>query len=291
MTITIQPPVWSFNEDSTPCSCCWATNAIEGDLWTCDRTNKQWFITDPQVISRPEPHNWCECDGSCNNPLHTESNLILAQAYMRGISWGDILQIWENEQLSKLSEEEKNAIKKRQEEELAKEEALYMIEKERRRIEDSVRRHEIVANYKSNKGRKEMRPCRYLYSCNGDRKTGGARPTTLHISSECWNYEYHDPITGKLVVSHTCMHLHPGEEGWCKEWEKNRLFNPPQIQAPPSRQIQAPAHRVFHNNKENRDHRDRKPFNFRTQKPQPQQEPAKQKKNTMFDVLNDSDSD
>jgi hypothetical protein len=311
--ITIQPPVWAFDEDSTPCSCCWATNAIEGDKWICNETNKQWLITDPHASHDPHTlHSWYECKGNCPNPLHNDSNLILAQASMRGIGWGDILQIWEDEELAKLSEAEKNAMKQKQEEELAKEEAMYKIDKERRRIEDSVRRHEIVANYKGNKGRKEMRPCRYLYSCNGDRKTGGARPSTLHITTECWNYEYHDPITKKLVISHTCMHLHPGEEGWCKEWETNRLFVPSgaQQQQPQQQQHQStrfsrphssypphtsqrpnqPPHRAFHNNnnKETRyNTQTRTPVNFRTLPPAPQ--PKKQ--NTIFDALNDSDSD
>ena len=55
-----------------------------------------------------------------------------------------------------------------------------------------------------------------------------ARPTTLHVSSECWRYEYVDPETGRKVRVHTCNWLHPGEDGWQTEWNANRNFKPAQ---------------------------------------------------------------
>ena len=81
-----------------------------------------------------------------------------------------------------------------------------------------VRRGDAVA--------KKPTPCSRLYSCVGDKSTGGAKPTTRHISSECWSHERTDPRTGQKVVKHVCPWLHPGEEGWMAEWETNRGWKP-----------------------------------------------------------------
>jgi len=69
-------------------------------------------------------------------------------------------------------------------------------------------------------------PCARLYSCVGDKKSGGAKPTTLHVSSECWSHERVCPQTGDLLKPHKCPWLHPGEAGWRAEWNTNRLFKP-----------------------------------------------------------------
>jgi len=47
---------------------------------------------------------------------------------------------------------------------------------------------------------------------------------TALTGSQCWAWEYNDPTTGKLVVKHTCSHLHPGEEDWLAEWNHNRSY-------------------------------------------------------------------
>lgn len=74
--------------------------------------------------------------------------------------------------------------------------------------------------------KKIPQPCKKLYSCEGDKKTGGAKPTTLHVSSECWAHEYTHAQTGQRVVKHQCPWLHPDEEGWHAEWDTNRNFRP-----------------------------------------------------------------
>ena len=68
--------------------------------------------------------------------------------------------------------------------------------------------------------------CARLYSCVGDKKSGGARPTTKHVSSECWSHERVCPETGALLKPHKCPWLHPGEAGWRAEWNTDRLFKP-----------------------------------------------------------------
>ena len=73
---------------------------------------------------------------------------------------------------------------------------------------------------------KNGRLCTRLYSCVGDKASGGARPTTMHVSSECWSHERVDPVSGKLLAPHKCPFLHPGEPGWHAEWTMNRLWKP-----------------------------------------------------------------
>ena len=73
---------------------------------------------------------------------------------------------------------------------------------------------------------KKACPCARLYSCVGDKSTGGARPTTKHVSSECWSHERKCPETGALLTPHKCPWLHPGEPGWLPQWTNDRLFKP-----------------------------------------------------------------
>jgi uncharacterized membrane protein YgcG len=87
---------------------------------------------------------------------------------------------------------------------------------------------------------KNGRLCTRLYSCVGDKASGGARPTTMHVSSECWSHERVCPQTGALLTPHKCPFLHPGEPGWHAEWTANRLWQPAAAPAAP-----APAVRVW----------------------------------------------
>jgi hypothetical protein len=81
---------------------------------------------------------------------------------------------------------------------------------------------------------KKDTPCARLYSCVGDKKSGGAKPTTKHVSSECWSHERKCPETGALLKPHKCPWLHPGEPGWRPEWNTDRLWKP--AAAPPPAQ-------------------------------------------------------
>jgi len=73
---------------------------------------------------------------------------------------------------------------------------------------------------------KKNAPCARLYSCVGDKSTGGLKPTTRHVSSECWSHERIDPETGELLTPHKCPWLHPGEPGWLPQWNMDRLWRP-----------------------------------------------------------------
>ena len=80
---------------------------------------------------------------------------------------------------------------------------------------------------------KKACPCARLYSCVGDKSTGGARPTTKHVSSECWSHERKCPETGALLTPRKCPWLHPGEPGWLPQWTNDRLFKPAAPPPPP----------------------------------------------------------
>jgi len=75
-------------------------------------------------------------------------------------------------------------------------------------------------------------PCSRLYSCEGDKSSGGAKPTTMYVSSECWSHERTCPKTGRLLTPHCCPWQHPGEEGWNPHWNRNRLWRPAAAPAP-----------------------------------------------------------
>jgi hypothetical protein len=78
---------------------------------------------------------------------------------------------------------------------------------------------------------KIAQPCKKLYSCEGGGSKGGvAKPTTLHVSSECWAHEYTD-ASGKRVVKHVCQWLHPGESGWLPQWQADRNYRPDAVAA------------------------------------------------------------
>jgi hypothetical protein len=171
-------------------------------------------------------HEMIHCDGHCSNPLHTASNIQLAHSEYSGLSWGDLDQLWAEEETAHLTKKQRASLSAEKEAKQAQEDAAAELEALSRKLASKARDHEIKAGYKCNKGKKESTPCKYLYNPQGDRSTGGARPTTLHITTECWSHAYTDPATGERIEKHACWFLHPNEPGWCKEWETNRLFRP-----------------------------------------------------------------
>jgi hypothetical protein len=95
-----------------------------------------------------------------------------------------------------------------------------------RKIEEKVAEEARRSLKKGQQVEKNGRLCSRLYSCVGDKHNGGAKPTTMHVSSECWSHERVCPETGKLLTPHKCPFLHPGEPGFHKEWMTNRLWVP-----------------------------------------------------------------
>ena len=148
------------------------------------------------------------------------------------------------------------------------EEAKALLAYQQRRIEEKVadeskmrlNRDQLKSGLKMVKN---GRLCTRLYSCVGAAATGGAKPTTMHVSSECWSHERvtpefastwlerhgldpkkgaeflpagmvaklqadasaaHTESNPTLLTPHKCSFLHPGEAGWRAEWNANRLF-------------------------------------------------------------------
>jgi hypothetical protein len=75
---------------------------------------------------------------------------------------------------------------------------------------------------------KNGRICTRCYSCEGNKQTdwedGGkkARPSTLHVSSECFTHA--EFLAGR--IREDCPFLHHGDAGWHAEWDTNFLWDP-----------------------------------------------------------------
>jgi hypothetical protein len=75
---------------------------------------------------------------------------------------------------------------------------------------------------------KNGRVCTRIYSCVGNKTTdwedGGkkARPSTLHVSSEC--FAHAEFMAGR--IRDDCPFLHCGDKGWHTEWDRNFLWDP-----------------------------------------------------------------
>lgn len=231
---SFERPIWAFSEEELPCRCCSPGFAMEDDLWQC-KQGPAWQVVD-EIPDLAQPHDFSVCDGSCGNPTHNKSNLQLAYAEFNGVGWGDLDQMWMDEELATLSDAERTrrdaeAEAKRQEEERQSE-----LEHQSRIITNKVRDHAIWAGCKDHKGKTMAIPCKFLYDCQKDGKTGCSRPTSLSVVSgtkgECWSYCYTCPETGKTIRptlpdgSPVCRALHPGQPGWLKEWDTNRNFRP-----------------------------------------------------------------
>ena len=78
---------------------------------------------------------------------------------------------------------------------------------------------------------KNGRLCTRLYSCVGTKQTGGARPTTLHVSSE--GFTHRAFLAG--TVKEDCPFAHPGDSSWHAEWMTNCNWRPATQAAEPVR--------------------------------------------------------
>jgi hypothetical protein len=142
------------------------------------------------------------------------------------MSWGDL--IYDEEQAALAAEAP--AQKAAREAKRRHEEREMILGVEAYRMEKEAQLVELRSKMGLKRGeapRKAAIPCKKLYSCVGDKKTGGAKPTTMHVSSECWAWEYTDPRDKKKKCPHSCPWIHPGEDGWHAEWMKDRTWKAP----------------------------------------------------------------
>lgn len=182
------------------------------------------------------PHSTDFCEGNCpQHPLLRgavlEMHLALSQY---GMTWGDIAYF------DDLAKEASKTLQQRQKEanQRAAEELMRSLDAESFTMKTHAERMAIVSRQGVKRGdaaRKVQRPCKWLY-CNEhapksqwrrDKDGKLCAPRVEHMTgAQCWAWEYTDPKTKQVKRPHTCPYLHPGEEGWHKEWETNAYWDP-----------------------------------------------------------------
>lgn len=246
MTIPVSNPVdssWVFSLDPSthPCRCCDAPRAMDHNdgYWHCDIQNRTWVILDSSFDAYAK-HTDHQCLGSCcQHPLLDSTVFSMIHAEALDLFWGDLILANETAVLASETSEMRSV---READDLAKELtrqlAIKAADMERYARLKAQTNTEMV---KANNGkkiaiiRKIQEPCKWLYldesapkhEWRTSRVGKPEPPYRLYLTgAECWAYEYHDPKTGKLQVKHTCDHLHPDEEGWMTEWNKDRRWRP-----------------------------------------------------------------
>ena len=182
------------------------------------------------------PHSSQLCSGSCpDHPLLTTSFLRAERLYTQwGIGWGDTVY---DEMVQEEKNESADAKQKRLNAAAAADlqaslgiqsfDMKNYAEEVAITVRKGLKRHE--------ESKKICKPCKWLY-CNeaapkalwfkgADGKL--CAPKVSYVTgAQCWAHEYVDPKTQVKKAPHKCPYLHPGEEGWCSEWQKNSLFSP-----------------------------------------------------------------
>lgn len=215
----------SNEPNSSPCGCC-GLIALDNGMWNCCNSNRSWLVLEtPPDMS--QPHDIRVCDGrGCR--FHKFNSLELSRWHRgmsAGVSLGDL--DYQEQQL---------ALAQMSPEELARRRYLEAVADQKKQLElqsyemrNVAERVAIRAHIGVGRGQqvvKKPQPCKKLYDCKPGARCG-AEPTTLHVSTECWGWEYKDPATGKMLRPHTCPWLHPGEPGWLAQWNTNRNYKPP----------------------------------------------------------------
>ncbi len=210
-----------------PCDCCSPVTAWDDDQWTCSRLGRTYTLVD-SMPNMSVAHTAEFCDGNCSNPFHSADYRTLTKGVRLGLYWGDLCMMWEQEEFNRLSAADQQAKLEKDASDLAEERRVGKIRSEANHIASKARDHEIRAHCRENVGKKIRTPCKYLYNCVGDKHSGGAKPTTKHITTECWSHSYIDPLTKKRIEKKACWYTHPGEDGWCPEWVQDRFYRPPE---------------------------------------------------------------
>jgi hypothetical protein len=259
-------PIWRYDptEKTFPCGCCSPTHAMEDGLWTCQRRTstmgfQSWRIID-EDIDLTLPHDIMVCNGRCGDPWHAQLYEI-EQCEMKGQTWADLLQTWDDTRMSEMTFEELAALEAERKAAEEKAERLAPLIKLRKTMMDDAEEKRLTSNYTTNKNKKLPKPCKWLYSC--EERNGKNEATTMAVSSECWSHEFTDPLTyefmnpttkellpladsynikrliaedkvyarpnkcGEYVLVHRvrcCWNQHPFESGWKDEWWTDRTY-------------------------------------------------------------------
>jgi hypothetical protein len=190
-------------------------------------TMTPWMWEEEQYMrSREHPQHLC-CGNCSFHPLLTAELLPYARMEQ---SWGDLVEEELKAMLAKLTADEKAALKAAAEK-LAEEAAL---KEEARKM--AAYAHDQGIKMRCKNAKHFQQPCRNLYFREDAPKSQWVKnkrgdlcaPLSRCLTgSECWKWEYTDPVTKQRRVNHVCDRIHPGEVGWLKEWETDRLYKPP----------------------------------------------------------------
>lgn len=215
--------LWRYIDDAPPCRCCSIMSAIDDGMWHCASSGRRWLLLD-EPLDLTQPHHEGLCKGNCRfHPMNNADMARWQRGMLAGLGWGDLWAEEEALRESRLSAEAKAARDAAREAALLEQERKDAIERETRERERKADRVAIrVGVFCKQKAQKVHQPCKFLYNCQGT----PARPTTRRVTTECWSYEYTDPVTGKRMAPHVCDRMHPGEPGWCAEWDGNPSYKP-----------------------------------------------------------------
>jgi hypothetical protein len=238
---------------------------MEQGMWICSANHKLWYVDEKPDLTKPHSLEACDgsCTNPLHKggALVVARCLLVGMELADALEFSEAVDRahMSPKALKELEEKEKarqiaQALAEAEEARIAPMLQLHNAQM------DVMHRHAMSSRYKSNVGRKECAPCRSLYSWQRDRKCCA----TNHISSECWSHEFTDGMTAEFVHETTgallplaskygiqkainnkeasvvrkggkfvllwmprnCWMLHPGEQGWLKEWEQNRKFTP-----------------------------------------------------------------
>lgn len=206
---------------------------------------------------------------------------MIDYAVSNGAKWGDI--VYDEIKVKEETETLDQRLKRINAEAVA----AKLAELESKRYE--CKQYEEKMEYKSKCMGKKMLPCKNLYNDESvpksqyikkkdkDGRIKLCAPECDHVASECWGYEYVDPLSqtfvnpqtgawlpealkkglpdkgraGKLIVTkrdgkyvvlnkpHTCVYLHPGEEGWQPQWQKDKNWKSAEQLADPRTRFSA----------------------------------------------------
>lgn len=195
-------PFWRYSEDAFPCVCCPASQAMEYGIWECASSQREW------VVLAPDAPFWADLVESeidarraAETPEERAARLAAdaAEEHDRELDY-EVSQMAGYAQMCAA----RNAV----------------------RVKAKGRTEVVI--------RQVGKPCKWLYcdekvpksQWRKDENGKLCAPLRNYITgSHCWGHEYINPKTGKWEKPHKCAHLHPGQEGWNPEWNKNRNFS------------------------------------------------------------------
>jgi len=210
-------------------------------------------ITENGEISMAHPHPDTLCEGNCKfHPLLFGPVLEMHKGLRDGKSWGDFAEL----DFAALRARETDAERAKREQEEARQKELNSVATTAYEQKQYAERMAIKARMgvkKHENSKKLCKPCKWAV---------GADPNGC---VECWAHEHADPkskflldpTTGKATdmgaregvpaalyqgkakvvkgkdgkftlwrTPHTCIYLHPGEDGWLNEWYTNPRYDP-----------------------------------------------------------------